>query len=251
MDDHSDQLLGANSPKLSVDRMEIVVVGSRVQVRLFPTFCGVLEGPVGNPSSVSAYAVVSVGSTATCDQFYDIALNFLNPYQCTGTLTVDFDPQYHGLCPTCSFQVWPIVGQRTVTAAYDVIGSGCSGSFGETHLQPQSSPMLGTTFQVVLDNLPLGIAILAHGFSNTTSPLGPLPAPLDSFGMPGCTAFTSFDVTESLADTGNTATWSLAVPSAPFLLGATLYQQAIVPAQGTNALGLVMSEARVLVIGNI
>ena len=241
----------ANSPRLAVDRMAISVVGSRVQVRLFPTFYGVLEGPVGSPNSISASAIVSVGSTAMCDQWYDIALSFPNPYQCTGTLTVDFDPQWHGLCPTCSLQVWTLVGQRTVTAAYDVIGSGCGSSLGETHLQPQSSPLLGTTFQVVLDNLPLGIAILAHGFSNTTSALGPLPVSLDNLGMPGCTAYTSFDVTEFLAGTGNTATWSLALPPVPSLLGATLYQQAIVPAQGANALGLVMSEARVLVLGNI
>ncbi|MCA8975262.1 MAG: hypothetical protein KDC98_11100 [Planctomycetes bacterium] len=100
------------------------------------------------------------------------------------------------------------------------------------------------------DNLPQGMAFLVHGFSNTAWALGALPAPLDGFGMPGCTARVSVDAIEFLAGAGNTATWTLAVPNAPELLGLRWYQQALVPDPGFNAAGLVASQARILVVGN-
>lgn len=100
---------------------------------------------------------------------------------------------------------------------------------------------------MTLNNLPQSLAIMMTGFSNTTSPFGPLPLDLTAFGAPGCAARVSPDVTTFLIGAGNSATWNFAVPNA--FSGIVLYNQALVLDTGFNALGGVMSDASAMQFG--
>jgi hypothetical protein len=104
---------------------------------------------------------------------------------------------------------------------------------------------------VHLDNLPANLAFMVSGFSNTTSSLGPLPANLGSFGMPGCFGHVSLDFSTLITGTGNAADYSLPMPGSPGLLGLVFYQQALVLDPGRNALGAVVSDAAMATIGGI
>lgn len=127
---------------------------------------------------------------------------------------------------------------------YETYGSGCAGSLGVSHLSPMSPPRLGGTLRVEVDHLPLDTAFFFTGLSRTTSPIGPLPMPLASFGMPGCNLLASPDVATLIIGSGNRAVHQLAVPWALSLAGTRLFQQALVldPAVG-NPLGAVTSDA--------
>ncbi|MCA8951479.1 MAG: hypothetical protein KDE27_18370 [Planctomycetes bacterium] len=227
----------------TVDRLEIAPSGAnQASIRLLPSFPVVpLLASVSGNTLTAHYS-----EPGLCAIDYSLSITFPDPYSCIGTLDVDF----HGWWCACSHQIQMVAGNRVVTATYLVIGPACSGSLGETRLVPQNWPLLGTTFRMDADNLPQGFALLVHGYSDSVWALGTLPAPLDGFGMPGCTARVSVDAIEFLAGTGTTATWTLAVPNAPELLGLRWHQQAFVPDPGFNAAGAVASQARTLVIGN-
>jgi hypothetical protein len=233
--------------QFSINRFAISGVYPSVAVTLQPTFsAGVLTGTFGTPSSFTATRVVP----GSCTETYQITLAFQNSNQFTGTFSATFTGQG---CTTpfgyCATQTWQIAGVRQLAAAYATFGAGCAGNLGVPHLLPVALPRLGTTCQVQLDNLPLGVAFLVTGFSNTASSLGPLPASLTAFGMPGCLGRTSLDVTEFVSGAGSAATWSLAIPNAPVLIGVLFYQQALVPAPGWNALGAVVSDAAAVTVG--
>ena len=119
-----------------------------------------------------------------------------------------------------------------------------------THLTASSLPRLGTSMVVSLDHLPVDVAFLLTGLSNTTSSLGPLPLDLAAFGAPGCSGRVSPDATALLVGAGNTASWSLLLPNAPSLLGTRFYQQALVVDPGRNALGGVVSDAAAATAGS-
>ncbi|MCA8950410.1 MAG: hypothetical protein KDE27_12965 [Planctomycetes bacterium] len=135
-------------------------------------------------------------------------------------------------------------------ASYSIFGAGCAGSLGTSALQNLSLPQIGQTLDVRITNLPVNIAIMATGFSNTVSPLGSLPFAMASLGAPGCFARVSADSTQFLAGTNNRAFWSLTLPNTPGLIGLNLYQQAFAIDPGVNALGATLSDAAQLGVGN-
>lgn len=139
---------------------------------------------------------------------------------------------------------------QATTAGYGFFAAGCTGPLGVTNQQHASRPQLGTTLTVNLNNLPLSVAIQIIGFSRTTSAFGPLPFNMGPLGAPGCTGNVSPDATAFLAGTGNSATWSLFVPSNGALLGLLVYNQALVLAPGFNALGAYTSDATGMLVGN-
>ncbi len=129
------------------------------------------------------------------------------------------------------------------------MGAGCTGTLGISRLSTTSQPAIGSTLNVGISNLPLSAAIMMTGFSNTSSPFGPLPLDITLFGAPGCQARVSPDVTLVVFGTGNAATWSLGIPNGTGLLGQKIYNQAFVLDPTSNALGAVLSDATAILIG--
>lgn len=134
-------------------------------------------------------------------------------------------------------------------AGYGFFAAGCAGTLPVTTQHHQSRPVLGQTLTVNLDNLPLGVAVMVIGLSNTTSGFGPLPFDLGLLGAPGCMAHVSLDATVFLAGTGNSATWNLGIPNNPALQCRQFYTQPLVVDPTVNALGLVAGDASAGVIG--
>src|SRR5262249_12479834 len=136
------------------------------------------------------------------------------------------------------------------TSSYVTFGAGCPGSLGVPTLTPTALPRIGNTMTVNIDRLPLQVALMMVGLSNTNSGFGPLPMNLANFGMPGCSGRVSPDVTVIVAG-GNPATFSLALPGNTQLLGMRFYQQALAfdPLAG-NPAGAVVSDAAAARIGN-
>jgi PKD repeat protein len=139
-------------------------------------------------------------------------------------------------------------GTNNVTgqAGYGFFAPGCAGSLGVSH-QSSNLPQMGGTLTVTLDSLPMSLAIMMTGFSNTFSPFGPLPLDLTTFGAPGCFGRVSPDTTALLLGAGNSASWSFAVPNA--FQGLILYSQALVLDPGFNGLGAVVSDAAAMQFG--
>ncbi len=137
---------------------------------------------------------------------------------------------------------------RPTTATWSAFGSGCGGSFGTPGLATAagSLPVLGGTFQMLVQGLPLPPMAPTFGllgFSKTTWGTVPLPLDLAAIGMPGCRAWIAPEASLLLTRIGNTATWALPIPAAAGLVGQDFYAQAFVLDAGWNALGAVVSNA--------
>jgi alpha-tubulin suppressor-like RCC1 family protein len=130
-------------------------------------------------------------------------------------------------------------------------GSGCAGSAGTARLVPSDTPRIGSTMHVQITRLPENLAILATGFSSTSSPMGPLPLDAAPFGMPGCALRTSIDYWSFLVGAAGTARHRMSIPADASLAGVVFHQQALVldRASGTP-LGAVLSDAAVGRIGD-
>lgn len=144
---------------------------------------------------------------------------------------------------------WQDGSPLATTAAF---GAGCAGALGVPTLAATGGtrPALGSTFTVLADGLPFGIAVLQFGLSNTL--MGgavPLPLPLASIGMPGCDLLVDPLASFVLVGAGTSATWSWPLPATPGLFGVAFYQQAFPLDPAANALGFSASPGLVGVIG--
>ena len=137
-------------------------------------------------------------------------------------------------------------------AQFQPFGMGCLGSAGVPALVGGLPAKLGWPCTADITNLPASspFAFLAVGLSRTQWALGSLPMLLTNFGMPGCRTYTSLDQLLFVPATGGTATWAWDVPNQPGLVGQALYLQGVSWDPGVNALGLTVSNAATLVIGN-
>jgi len=136
-------------------------------------------------------------------------------------------------------------------AGYGFFGSGCTNSLGSiSRLIPTTLPILGQTASVSVTNLPLSAAIMAIGFSKTTSSLGALPASLTPLGAPGCFARVSADATLVIVGAANSAVWNLTIPNNGSLAGLQFYNQAFAIDPTLNLLGIAVSDAAGAVLGN-
>ena len=165
-------------------------------------------------------------------------------------IDLGFYPPYAG----CSQSGW-LVGGDLLTAnalqyvasvgAYHPYGSGCAGSLGVPTLSAAGAarPVVGSTFAVTLGNLPLGVAIMVLGFSDTAS--GPFPLPLDlgPFGLPGCSLLAEVVASQLLFGAGTSATWSISLPNDPSYLGTRFVNQGFVLDPPANATGLTVTNA--------
>ena len=134
-------------------------------------------------------------------------------------------------------------------AGYGFFGPGCAGSLGTTNLSHSAPPVIGTTMNVTLNNLPSSAAILLTGFSKTASVFGPLPLSTTPYGAPGCFARVSTDASRFLFGASNSAVWTFNIPNDPGVVGLNMYNQALVLDPGFNALGAVLSDAAGMMIG--
>ena len=137
-------------------------------------------------------------------------------------------------------------------AQWQPFGMGCAGSNGTPTMIPGTLPNIGGTASLQIGNTPTAIsfAFLAMGLSRTQWALGSLPALLDGVGMPGCRTYTSADLLVTLPASNGIATWTWNVPMQSILLGEALFMQGVTFDPGINALGLAVSPAATMVIGN-
>ncbi|MGA1525956.1 MAG: Kelch repeat-containing protein, partial [Planctomycetota bacterium] len=171
-----------------------------------------------------------------------------------------FDPAvnelrvFGGACGTpYSNELWKI--ELPVFHRLDTFGAGCTGTAGVPNLDAQAGtrPVTGETFVVELTNLPsspASIPFALTGFSKTRWAGGTLPLDLAILGMPGCALLTSSDDTVTLPNQGGQASYALAIPSDPTLLGNFLYMQGAVFDRFANPLGLVFSNGLEFRIGD-
>ncbi|MBL8755522.1 MAG: hypothetical protein JNK15_19650 [Planctomycetes bacterium] len=130
-------------------------------------------------------------------------------------------------------------------ATYSPFGSGCAGSLGVPVLDAAAGtkPVLGTTFTVQVDNLPLGLGLVGFGAATTTFGSLPLPFDLGLVGMPGCTLFAAPEVTLVGNGVGTTATVTWPIPATPTFAGFRFHNQAFALDPTANMLGFVTSNA--------
>jgi hypothetical protein len=131
-----------------------------------------------------------------------------------------------------------LVSSTPATAAST--GSGCAGSLGIPVLAaaPYSRPWVGDDFAVRMSNVPAGsfpFAVVGLATANTG---------LGGFGMPGCQLLATPDVVAPMQPApGQEATWTMHVPAAPALAGATLHLQgALLSAGGAGPFGGAVSQ---------
>lgn len=117
----------------------------------------------------------------------------------------------------------------TYGSSYSSFGAGCAGSAGAPTLTGNGSPRLGSAFTVTLGNLPLNVAFMATGFSNTAAFGGGvlLPLSLAGQGFPGCDLLVDPVATQVLIGTGGSATWNFQTPTSPAFAGLRFYNQGI------------------------
>ncbi|MBK8097475.1 MAG: hypothetical protein IPK26_10225 [Planctomycetes bacterium] len=126
-------------------------------------------------------------------------------------------------------------------------GSGCPSSGGNNLLVASTLPWAGGTFVATATGLPgNAVAIAALGFSGL-----PIPLPLSLLlpqGQPGCNLHVQVATADLVPVVAGSASWQLALPADPLLVGLQFHQQmgvlelnaalAIVAATSTNALRL-------------
>jgi hypothetical protein len=151
-------------------------------------------------------------------------------------------------------ELWAYAVLGGPPASFTPFGQGCTGPAGVPSLAAAAAslPRLGTTFQMVLGNLPNSPFSLPFGVisSNNVSWNGqPLPLELSVIGMPGCQAFISPEISYTLSNVGGTANWSVTIPFAPPMIGTNFYVQGAVLAPGVNPTGILLTNAGHGVVG--
>ncbi len=103
-------------------------------------------------------------------------------------------------------------------------------------------PVIGSTTVTETRDIPASAISGYHMYGTSSIPLPGID--LSIVYMPGCSLYVNSDVTVPFVAAGtSTAQHSLAIPNNASLAGAHLYAQSIVVAPGTNALGIVTSNA--------
>ncbi|HEX5054573.1 MAG TPA: hypothetical protein VFZ65_22545 [Planctomycetota bacterium] len=107
-------------------------------------------------------------------------------------------------------------------AKWQSLGGGCAGPGGMPSLQVVTAPVLGGTFQLQVNDLAGGLAVMVTGLGPASLPLQPLGL---GFGA-GCTLLAAPDALEVLLPSAGSAVWAFAVPSSVALRGVQLFSQA-------------------------
>lgn len=151
------------------------------------------------------------------------------------------------LCATHGRGLWTIAIQEPAVTA---LGAGCAGSRGVPLLMA-GQPRLGATVSLSCINLqPNQFAWIVVGFSRTVWNGSPLPMDLAAYGLPGCFAHCSTDLSYGAFQTTGVLLTSLSLPPNPATLGTSFHAQAFGLDPGVNPFGGVTSNALSLTVGN-
>lgn len=155
-----------------------------------------------------------------------------------------------GSLSTLRAETWEWTGSySSIATAY---GNGCGNP--PLLLSPVAGarPIINTTAQASLSNIPTSLAFVALGWSRSGFGPFPLPLTLAGYGLPGCELLQSLDAAaQATAPTGQgTATYSLPLPNWSGLIGLNLHLQGWAAAPGVNAGGMVVSNGVEWVIGS-
>jgi hypothetical protein len=140
-------------------------------------------------------------------------------------------------------------------ASFSPFGAGCPGSNGVPSLAAEgdSLPWIGDMFKAALTNLgpnsQLNLPFVLLGDSRTAWGNVTLPLDLGLIGMPACTLYANPLLVFPLQNTAGRATWSVSIPYDGSYAGVSLFAQAGVTSPGANALGMVLSNAGELKLG--
>ena len=168
-----------------------------------------------------------------------------------------------GLYPpqsTCSQSGWVSGGDLLMANALVAVGSlahvrpygaGCAGTLGTPQFATQVTalPVVGQVLVANVDNLPLGLAVVGLGASDTVSGGLPLPLDLTPLGMPGCNLLADPLVTDLVAGAGPSLLWGLAIPPQSALVGLRLYGQAFSLDLPANSFGFTASNGARFKVG--
>jgi len=131
-------------------------------------------------------------------------------------------------------------------------GSGCGSPALALSPIANARPVIGTTAQVSLTNIPAALAFVSAGWSNSMAGSLTLPFSLLPYGMPGCDLLQSAEaIALPVTSTGpGAATFSLPLPNIPGLASLQLYLQGWANAPGVNPANLIVSNGVEWVIGS-
>lgn len=145
---------------------------------------------------------------------------------------------------------WEWTGGLLGTAA--TFGTGCGSPALVLSPIANARPVINTTAQAALTNIPSSLAFVAVGWSDSAFGPVPLPMSLAPNGMPGCDLLQSAEAAGiSTASTGPaTATFSGRLPNWSGLIGLRLYLQGWAVAPGVNPANVIVSNGLEWVIGS-
>ena len=116
---------------------------------------------------------------------------------------------------------------------FHLSGAGCVDSLGTTlSMTHEGTPQPGETIQIGCRSSSALPYVLGVGFQNTSLGTHSLPLDLTPFGAPGCTLYSSWDVTDAFL--GWHGLRAQSIPAAPALIGLSLYYQGLVPSAANN-----------------
>ncbi len=164
----------------------------------------------------------------------------------SATVFVENVPQGGGTTQALPFTITGTTGSVTP------FGAGCRGSNNliPTMIAP-NTPRVGTLFTQRVGNVPgSALVILGTGGSRTSWQGVGLPASLAGFGAPQCSVLVAFDLSLTRTAVAGTATFDIALPTDPGLVGAHVFQQGFVLDAGANALGATLTPGADIMIGN-
>jgi len=149
---------------------------------------------------------------------------------------------------------WQLWSSQPPTATFATYGTGCAGTAGTPRLQVAlgSRPIIGSDFPIEIDQLPIlsfAVPFGVLGFDRTAWAGLPLPTDLGFVGMPGCQAWIDAQFNVGLVNAQGHATWHLAIPPLPYILGVTFYVQGYVFDFAANPGNAVVSNAGEALIG--
>ncbi len=155
------------------------------------------------------------------------------------------------MAPAFLGDTWEL-GPAVTTATASVFGAGCGTP--PLTIAALTRPILGTSQDTTIANIPGAFAFMAIGFNSSSLGAFPLPVSLDYFGMPGCWIY--HDTAHTLlsfctAPSGGVALHSLAIPNVPALVGGHVYLEAWADAPGVNSFGAISSNAIDLMLGDV
>jgi hypothetical protein len=137
-------------------------------------------------------------------------------------------------------------GQRDLSVALPATFAVCASPFDGLTLDTSAQPVLGTTMQWQLGRIPAqtGWGALMRSTTQAVPPID-----LTSSGMNGCFAHMQAPTATYILSPGTSAQVPEALPALPVLMGMPLIGQAVTFNPGRTPLGLVVSNAVVLLLG--